>query len=47
MSDKKDGYHHMAMVILVAFALVLGCAAGAIGISLIPHWVEQHQVVSK
>jgi hypothetical protein len=47
MSKSHDGYHHLAMVILVAFVLVLGCAAVAVGVNVIPSWVEKHQVVSK
>ena len=47
MSDKRNGQHHLALVLLVAFLLVLGCAAGAVGINLIPAWVAAHDVVSK
>lgn len=46
-SKNRDGYHHMAIVFLVVFALVLGCAAGAVGINLWPAYVEAHTVVSR
>lgn len=47
MSKKQEKYNHLMLVILVSFLLVLGCAAGAIGISVIPSWVEHQAGVSK
>lgn len=47
MTRKHDSYHHLALVILVAFVLVLGCAAGAIGIVVIPGMVEHYQNATK
>lgn len=47
MSKKQEKYNHLALVVLVVFLLVLGCAVGAIGISVIPMWVEHQVGVSK
>lgn len=47
MSDQRRGHYHLSLVLLVVFMLVLGCAAGAVGISLIPAWVASHEVVTK
>jgi hypothetical protein len=47
MSKKQEKYNHLSLVILIVFLLVLGCAAGAIGVSVIPSWVEHEAGVSK
>lgn len=47
MSKRVGGYHHMTMVLLVVFLLVLGIAGIAVGVNVIPSWVEHHEMASK
>lgn len=47
MSKRVGGYHHMTMVLLVVFLLVLAIAGIAIGVNVVPALVEHHEGVSK